>query len=127
MSAKLCIQANQDMACPPGPYTVRSVVGTPGDVADTRACGACTCTSDATTCANATFTAYTDAGCSMSATSVAIDGGCHNGGNGQSFSGDTHFVYQATPNLTTCTPSAAKPALSGGFQPNNPITICCQP
>jgi hypothetical protein len=114
------------MICPPGPFNVRSVVGTPGDVKDLRSCDACTCTSNATSCSNAKFTAYTDAGCTNGAATATIDGTCKSAGAGQSFQNDKFFKYEATPNLTACTPSSAKTALIGEYQLNNPITVCCQ-
>ncbi len=127
-SAKLCIQTMGDKPCPSGaPFTSRSVVGSPGDVSDQRSCGACTCMSNASTCSGCTLTAYTDVNCMMNPVSATIDGSCSAGNNGQSFQNDTHFVYQATPNVTTCSPSSAKPALTGTIEPNNPITVCCQP
>jgi hypothetical protein len=127
-SAKLCIQAVGDMPCPAGgSFTNRSVVGSPGDVTDQRNCDACTCTSNAASCSAGTLTAYTDAACTANPVSATIDGSCSSGNNNQWFQNDTHFIYQANPNVTTCTPSSDKTALTGAFQPSNPITICCQP
>ncbi|MEP7127069.1 MAG: hypothetical protein ABJE95_39415 [Byssovorax sp.] len=127
-AAQLCIQTNGDVACPAGSlFTVRQVVGAPGDVIDQRTCAACTCTSNASTCGNATFTAYMDGNCTVSPVSAAINGVCGAAANNASLQNDTHFVYQATPNVTSCTPSSAKPALMGAFQLNAPITLCCQP
>lgn len=125
---ELCIRATGDMACPAGsPFTVRQVVGAPGDVIDQRTCSACDCTSNASKCNNATFTAYVDAVCTLMPVSIPITGACMLASNNASFQNDSHFVYQATPDVTTCTPSTAAPALLGAFQPGSPITLCCQP
>jgi hypothetical protein len=125
---ELCIQASGDMACPPGsPFTARQVVGAPGDVIDQRTCGACTCTSSASICSNATLTAYSDGNCVVNPVSAVIDGTCGAAGNNATFQHATHFIYQATPNTTTCTPSTTTPPLLGAFQPSSPITLCCQP
>ena len=126
-SGQVCVQATGNIACPGGsPFTVKHLVGSPGDVSDQRNCGACSCASNATTCSNATFTAYTDA-CANNAVSASLDGGCGSADNNASFQNDTHFIYAATPNVTTCTASSGTTPLSGGFVPNSPITICCQP
>jgi hypothetical protein len=124
-SASQCITASGDKACPAGPYSARSVVGTPGDLADERTCGACNCTSDAKTCSGAMFTAYTD-NCLSSASTVAIDGSCYTLGVG-AFNLDTHFIYKATPNVASCTPANPSPALAGQFEPLAPMTLCCLP
>lgn len=126
-SGQVCVQADGDISCPAGsPFSVKHVVGNPGDVSDQRSCGSCTCTSNASSCSNVTFTAYTDA-CGANAVTAPIDGSCLSANNNASFQSDTHFIYAATPNVTTCTPSSLTTALTGSFQPNNPITICCQP
>ena len=125
-SGKVCIQATDDIPCPTdSPFIVKHVVGTPGDVSDQRSCGACTCASNASSCDNVSVTAYTDA-CASNAVTAPVDGTCLSASGNASFQGDTHFIYAATPNVTTCTPSSATTALTGSFQPNNPITICCQ-
>jgi hypothetical protein len=127
-AGQLCIHASGDMACPAGsPFTARQVVGAPGAVTDQRTCGACACTSIASACSGATFTAYTDAGCTANPVSALIDGSCGAASNNASFQNESHFIYQAIPNTLVCTPSTASPALVGSFQLSSPITLCCQP
>ena len=126
MAASRCIQRPGDMACPPGPFSNRKVVGAVGDVMDNRTCGACSCTSTATSCFNATFTGYDDPACTQHAVSVQIDGTCHMV-NAGTFQNNDHFTYEATPNTLTCTANGAPPAVSGSFKLNNPITLCCTP
>jgi hypothetical protein len=126
MTADRCIQSPGDVVCPPGPFSNRKVVGAVGDVMDNRTCGACSCTSTATSCSSATFTGYDDPACTIHAVSVQIDGTCHMV-NAGTFQGNDHFKYNATPNTLTCTATGAPPALSGAFALKSPTTLCCTP
>jgi hypothetical protein len=38
---------------------------------------------------------------------------------------DDHFVYNATPDKTSCSPASATVTVTGSVVTNNPQTICC--
>jgi hypothetical protein len=124
-TGSVCIQHEGAMSCPAGGPMQRRIVAAPADVIDNRTCGACTCSSSATSCSGAKFTGYDDANCTGNPGTVDIDSVCHFAANGQNFTGDNHFKYTATPDTMNCAAASATTPVGGSFQVNNPITICC--
>jgi hypothetical protein len=101
-------------------------VSAQGGVDDKRTCAACSCTSAATTCANASLTTHNRQDCSDPGTSVSIDGACDNlAPAGTDNSMDAYFVYKADPNTMACAPTSATVAVQGSVGLLSPITICC--
>jgi hypothetical protein len=124
-SGSVCIQHAGDMACPAGGPMQKHLVAAPTDIQDKRTCGACACTSTATSCSAAKFTGYDDANCTNHPVTVDIDAACHFAANGQNFTGNAYFKYTATPDTMNCAAASATTPIGGSFVVDNPITICC--
>jgi hypothetical protein len=124
-AAAWCIRTDGDVPCPSPSFTQRHVVSDPTDVMDGRACGACTCTSNATSCSNASFTTYNNAACTGgSGVTATADSGCHDFMVGGNNSGDSYFKYSATANTLACS-GGGSVGLTGAVTLKNPKTICC--
>ncbi|MFS8066163.1 MAG: hypothetical protein ACMG6S_07305, partial [Byssovorax sp.] len=123
-AAGWCIQSSGDVACPDPSFTHRQVVHAKGDVDDERACGDCSCTSNATKCTDGKFTSFTSDQCSGPGVSVTVNGVCNDlsGGDNQTH---TFFKYTAKPETVDCTPGSATTGLNGAVVVANPITVCC--
>ena len=123
----LCIQRPGDMACPPGPLMKRRIVGAVGSATDDqRTCDACTCTSSAASCANPTFSGYTDDSCSSPpALADVVAGMCTSSPNNTDWQDDDHFIYAAKPMGATCTLKDSAPNVNGTILPKDATTICC--
>lgn len=112
--------------CPAGPYAKRSLIGAPADVIDDRKCDGCSCTLLPTSCSNVKLTGYDDDACSKHPVTVDLDGMCHFVSSGVNFKNNTHFIYAAMSNPSTCSLSGNPPTAIGSFKVNNPTTLCCQ-
>ena len=125
-AASLCIQHDGDLPCPGGGPSKRRVVGDPNAVNDLRTCAACTCSSNAASCSNATFAGYLDNTCTSTPAPAALAAGtCTSLSGNLGWLDDTHFKYMATANNPTCTPKGAAPNVSGSVEFQAPKTICC--
>lgn len=124
-TGSVCIQHEGVKSCPAGGPMQLHIVAAPADVIDKRTCGACTCSSSATSCNGAKFTGYDDDACMVNPATIDIDGVCHFALNGKHFTGNTHFKYTATPDTMNCAAASATTPVGGAFQVDNPITICC--
>lgn len=115
---QICLMRSGDVPTCPAGFPARKVL-TPS-FTDGRACGACSCGTNATACTNREIAFYTNGGCNQGRRAAAIDGTC----NSLSGSGTpTHYRYEATPN-GACTAAAATVAVSGAIG-TTPSTLCC--
>jgi hypothetical protein len=114
--AGLCITRNGNHPCPAG-YDAERVVIHQGHT-DTRACAPCSCAPPPTHCP-VTLAIYSDAGCSILATSVISTNSC-------TMAAATFAAFEATPSpptIVSCLPSAAEAV--GELTPVNPVSVCC--
>jgi hypothetical protein len=119
---KICALHDGDVACPAG-YPAKRVLAPQESIVDDRACGACSCSTTATSCSNETLTFATNATCTTGTRTAAIDGTC----NALSGSGTpTHYKYTAVPNQTTCAAAAATVPSTGAITAPS-VTLCCSP
>ena len=112
-----CIVHGNDVVCPAGPFTARTVVADSVQFA----CGACAgCTNSGTSCGTATVDYYANANCTGSLATDNVDGSCDLTGTVASAS---HIKYSAAVIGAACKPgtSTATPT------PTNLRTICCRP
>lgn len=116
----LCVVRDGDHPCPAGFGTKRHVVPSAG-ITDTRVCGNCGCTSDATSCSNARLGFYTNGGCNQNEQLVNADNAC----NDVMTSGATHYRYTATPNTLACTAANPTTGTSGAITLPPVRTLCC--
>ena len=118
-AGKVCAVREGTHDCPAG-FPDRRPLTT---VSDTRACAACSCVSQATSCSNERLTFYDNATCSGGGRGADFDGFCHGlGGSGT----PTHMRYTADPNDKTCAAAAATVAVASGAVDVAPITVCCR-
>jgi hypothetical protein len=119
---RLCVAQVGLPACPFG-FPEVHVVYAPSSVTDTRVCGACGCTSLATSCNAASVTLFDDPACTTDPVTITADRSC------DGFTGDPSdagwFVYGATPDTMACTGPSTTPFSEGGVEVTTPITICC--
>ena len=111
---KACVSQAGMNACPNG-FSVQHFTGSM--ITDTRACSACTCAFNPSTCGG-TATFYTNNGCTNNAQAVAVDNVCHAVAN------RTWLAYTYAPTTSaTCTPSAVNPTGTAVF--SDLTTVCC--
>ncbi|HEY2511320.1 MAG TPA: hypothetical protein VGI39_10710 [Polyangiaceae bacterium] len=116
----LCVWRAGDLACPAGPYAVRSVYYAGAN--DTRDCTACTCDASGQTCSAAQISTYADGECpSNPAGTILGDGSC------VSAPGSTSVVRAgpSSPSASGCTPKPV--SATGTVVPTGATTVCCTP
>lgn len=117
--SKVCLSHAGAVPCPPD-FTKAIAAVTEAEAADPKACGACTCTTNATSCTGSELTLYGQPNCGgNSIGKLPVSNSCSaGGGNGNAVS--ARFV--STPNPTGCTPSAPTAMDLPASR-----TICCAP
>jgi hypothetical protein len=123
-AGRQCLQQAGDVPCPDGGMT-KYLVYAPSDVKDARTCGACSCSSSATKCSNATLTTHTKSDCTDMGIALTVDGNCNGLPAGSDDTNDQYFVYNATPDTMACAPTSATVPVMGTVSVANPVTICC--
>jgi hypothetical protein len=117
-----CVSRAGDASCPAA-FPVRHLVTAEADLDDTRACGACTCLSEATACTNATLTLYTTDDCAPAGAHVAtLNGTCN------AYDGDfslRSYRYAASPSPPGCAATSETTFMTGGVASKQQTTLCC--
>jgi hypothetical protein len=118
-AGKVCAVRDGTHDCPAGFPDRRPLTS----VSDTRACEACSCVSQATSCSNERLTFYDNAACSGGGRGADFDSFCHGlGGSGT----PTHMRYTADPNDKTCAAAAVTVGVASGAVAVAPVTVCCR-
>lgn len=113
-----CIVHDNDVTCPPGPFSTPTVVAASVQFD----CGTCSgCTNTGTGCGTAQVDYYANANCAGSLTTDNVDGKCDASGIVQV--GISHLKYTAAVVGAACTPGTSTAAPT----PTNLRTICCRP
>ncbi len=122
---RVCVYHNGDHNCPGfSPYSEKHVIY--DAFQDTRACGACTCSSPSGSSCSAKVSIYTDGACSTLAyaTTVTSSGpDCHDVPAGSPLGSKSATPPTYSPGA--CTPGGGEPM--GAATPTNPSTYCCLP
>jgi hypothetical protein len=120
-AAAVCLlRPGEHAVCPAG-YPSRRVLAAASAFTDARACGTCTCTTNATECADPKIAFYTDAACTTGLRSATASNAC----NAISATGTpTHYRYEATPN-GGCAPASPTVPMTGSITPADASTLCC--
>jgi hypothetical protein len=110
-----CIVSDGDVACPSGPFTKKTRIGTGA----TFTCSGCTSCENTAKCSGGKLRYFND-DCSNEVASVDVDGFCRGVTNGGSLY--NRYRYEATVSEIACKPSAptTKVDLTGGQ------TVCCR-
>jgi hypothetical protein len=120
----LCILQAGSTSCT-GAYSAPHSVGSSVD--DTRTCtGACTCGPPTASCEPPTWTFYTGASCTGTATAVDMNGAC-DPTNPTPANNYVSYRYAADPTGTTCGLATSTPVASGGLSLDDAQTLCCLP
>ncbi len=112
----VCISQSGDVACPAGPYGVRTL-GYAGAPTDTRGCGSCSCGAPSGISCGGSWVNYGVNTCS--------GGGTPNGLNDCVATNGVSSEYIPNPSGGWCTPSNGDP--TGSVTPTGPVTFCCLP
>jgi hypothetical protein len=118
---KICILHTGDTATCPAAFPTKKIVAP--SFTDGRTCGACSCTTNATTCTNRQIGFYTNGGCNQGERLSTVDNTCNDlSGSGSA----TFYQYKATAN-GSCVAAAATVAVTGALALTTPSTLCCGP
>jgi hypothetical protein len=112
-----CITAPGDVACPSGPFILRTVVAD-DDVLVCPACGACQV---AASCGSAQVIFYSDDGCGQVVATLPANGACTPTGDGD---GQDVSSYEYTAQVQASCQAAGSGAPA--FDPVAPHTVCCR-
>lgn len=107
-----CLSQPGDVACPSGPFSQRTVIGSTANLV----CGACSCTG--TPSCSGSLTYYADLGCTIASFTIPGDGSC------VSPDGAVASAYEWNGSVVgACTPSTPTASVDLGAQ----TTVCCAP
>lgn len=120
---QICVFADGDVACPAGPYSVKTVVFTGID--DTRGCTPCACSSATAESCGGTTNLFTNSNCN--GTPVIVP---HDGSTCESFDdlfpgASAMFMPAGGPTGGSCAPTGG--SAKGMATASAPVTVCCQP
>ncbi len=112
--SKLCIFASGDLACPAGPYSVKTVLF--ADYADGRACSACACGTPVCTKNISLFSSFN---CNVGAAPPPLS--CQDIYGG----GINVLSFRVNSNVASCPTTGG--AATGACTEATPTTVCCRP
>lgn len=120
-SAKACVAAEGDLACP-APFTVKRLFHR--NYVDGVTCSPCACTFDPNACKSPPAIRITNAPCGSDAATTVATFTANAGCVGGTAEAGTGAISELTLNgCTTTTPSVA----DGSITTSDPITLCCAP
>ena len=125
----LCIYQRSDLACPAGPYSVKSLYFS--HVNDTRKCSACDCASPTGTTCSGTLKLYTDLTCSVDETTLSTVLECSSLAPDPTPPSPPYMSLRSMIYTGTADPGGECPVqpstTSCAVIADEPITVCCTP